>query len=78
MMKIKILSLSGNVLCVMVFIEGKEEQAYQMSVDISTEYYTVISSEIPENHKMYERQARIALLRYKGKSLPDEIETMWF
>ena len=61
-----------------VLIEGKEEQAYRMSVDVTTEYFDVISSEIPAGERMYERQARVALTKYRGKELPEVITSRWY
>ena len=60
-----------------VLIEGKEDMAYHMSVDLGSERYSVIDSDIPEEYKLYERQARIALLGYKGKTLPKTVGSMW-
>lgn len=78
MLKLINITVNENAAKMLVLIEGKEDTAYHMSVDISSERYSVISSNIPKEYKMYERQARIALLRYKGKELPNIIGSMWY
>ncbi len=78
MLKIKVCSKEGTILTVAVIVEGKEELTFLLSVDTNTEYYSVVRTEIPGDYKIYERQAREALLRYRGKQMPDEIESMWY
>ncbi len=78
MLKIRDFVLDGNILSMTVLIEGDEEQAYRMSVDVTTEYFDVVSSEFPANEIMYERQACMALTRYRGKELPEVITSRWY
>lgn len=78
MLKLIDLSLNGHILTMTVLIEGDANRAYQMSVDIKTERYSVVNSDIPSEYKIYERQAKTALRRYKGKSLPEIITSMWY
>ena len=60
-------------------IEGDNKKTYRMSVDVgsNTEFYTVVSSNIPDEYKIYERQARVALHEYKDKELPPKITCAW-
>lgn len=78
MLKLKDFILDGNVLSMTVLIEGDEEQAYRMSVDVTTEYFDVVSSEVPVYDIMYERQASMALINYRGKELPEVITSRWY
>lgn len=59
--------LHGYQLSFDVLIEGKED-TYSMTVDYSSEDLDVISSDIPEQLKIYECQARVALRRDYGKN----------
>lgn len=78
MLKLRDFILDGNILSMTVLIEGKEEQAYRMSVDVTTEYFTVVSSEVPAGERMYESQACMALRNYRGRELPEVITSMWY
>lgn len=78
MLKIRDFVLDGNILSMTVLIEGDEEQAYRMSVDVTTEYFDVVSSEFSDYERMYESQACMALTRYRGKELPEVITSMWY
>lgn len=60
-----------------VLVEGNEDLAYYMSVDTDTEYFSVVESDIPSEYKIYERQAKTALRRYRGKELPETITSSW-
>lgn len=78
MLKLVDLSLNGHILTMTVLIEGDTNRAYRLSVDIETEWYSVINSDIPSEYKIYERQTKTALRRYKGRSLPEVITSMWY
>lgn len=77
MVKLINLFLENHILSMMVLIEGDEARAFNLSVDMKTECLNVIESEIPDEYKIYERQAKTALRRYRGKELPDTITSMW-
>lgn len=78
MLKLVDLSLNGHILTMTVLIEGDANRAYRLSMDIETERCSVINSDIPSEYKIYERQAKTALRRYKGKDLPVVITSMWY
>lgn len=77
MLKITDFILNGSILSMTVLIEGKEELAYDMSVDTDTEYFSIVESDIPAEYRIYERQAKTALRRYKGRELPETITSSW-
>ena len=77
MLKITDFIFNGNILSMTVLIEGKGELAYYMSVDTDTEYFSIVESDIPDEYRIYERQAKIALRRYRGKELPEIITSSW-
>lgn len=78
MLKLKNFSVNGNILSMSVLIEGNEIESFRLSVDKETEFLTVTETDIPPNKKIYERQARTALLNYREKELPDEITSSWY
>ena len=79
MLKIRELEyITDTIVSFIVLVEGKENMAYHMSVDLDSERFSIITSEVPDEYKMYERQARIALLRYKGKEIPAIVSSMWY
>lgn len=78
MLKLIILQLKGNILEMTLLVEGDENKAYNMSVDITAENLTTVSSDVPKEYRMYERQAKTALRKYKGKELPKVITSMWY
>ena len=78
MLKLINITVNGNIAEMLVLVEGKENMAYHMSVDLDSERFSIITSEVPDEYKMYERQARIALLRYKGKEIPAIVSSMWY
>ena len=77
MLKLKNFTFDGNILTMTVLIEGDENRAYSLSVNTDTEFYSVVNSDIPQEYKIYERQAKTALRKYKDKELPDTITSMW-
>lgn len=77
MVKLINLFLENHILSMMVLIEGDEARAFKLSVDMQTEYLTVVESEVPDEYKIYERQAKTALRRYRGKELPETITSVW-
>lgn len=78
MLKLKDFTLNEQTLTMTVLIEGDEKRAYRLSVDVKTKYFSVVDSETPSDYKMYERQAKTALRRYRGKELPKTITSMWY
>lgn len=77
MLKIKNFVFNNDILSMIVLVEGDENRAYNLSVDINTEYLSVVESDIPQEYKIYERQAKTALRKYRGKELPDTITSAW-
>lgn len=75
---IKILNITVIEHILKCIIIGDNGETYHMTCDLDTKYFNTISSDIPEEFKMYERQARMALLEYKGKTFPKEIEYVWY
>ncbi len=78
MLKLTNIKINGNAAEMLVLIEGDTDKAYSLKLGMSGECYSVISSDIPSEYKMYERQAKAALRKYHGKQLPDEITSMWY
>ena len=77
MLKLKNITITGNIISALVLIECDENRAYEMSVDANTEWYSVVKSDIPADDRIYERQAKSALRQYRGKKIPDEIVSAW-
>lgn len=77
MLKLVELKLNHDILSMKVLIEGDVNRAYGLSVKIS-DGYAVVCSEIPLEHKIYERQARTALRKYDPHKLPETISAMWY
>jgi len=77
MLRITNMKNNKNILSFTVFIE--DEKSYKMSVYTDTDMFSVCSSDIPQSDKIYERQARTALLRYKKeKEFPKEIVSLFY
>lgn len=68
----------GNILTMTVLVEGKEDAAYRLTVDTEPEFFKTLESEIPDEFKSYERQAKVALRRYRGQELPERVVSMWY
>lgn len=77
MLKLKDITIAGNIISMLVLIECDENRAYALSVDTDTEWYSVVKSDIPADDRIYERQAKVALREYRGKTIPDEIVSAW-
>lgn len=77
MLKLKDITVEGNIISMLVLIECDESRAYKLSVDMNTERFSVVKSEIPEDYRIYERQAKTALRQYRGKDIPDMIVSAW-
>ena len=58
-------------------VDGETLNCYELCVDQNDTMYPVISSSIPNDLKIYERQARIALRRYIGNR-PETIVSSWY
>lgn len=78
MLKLTNIKMNGNAAEMLVLIEGNTDKAYSLTLDVSGEYYSVISSDVPSEYKIYERQAKTALRKYHGKQIPEEITSMWY
>lgn len=61
-----------------VLIEGDTNNRYQLCVNGKDPMFSIISSDIPDEYKIYERQARVALRRYIGKKLPETVTSVWY
>lgn len=77
MLKLKDFVLEGHILTMTLLVECKEELAFRMSVDTNTEWFTVVSTEVPDEYKMYERQASVALHTRRDEPLPETITSSW-
>ena len=77
-LKIIDIELLNNIISMMVLIEGNESLAYNLQVICDNDEFPVVKSDIPDEDKMYERQARIALRKYIGRSYPETITSHWF
>lgn len=77
MLKLKDITIAGNIISMLVLIECDENRAYALSVDTDTEWYSVVKSDIPADDRIYERQAKVALREYRGKTIPNEIVSAW-
>lgn len=77
MLKLKNITIEGNIISALVLIECDENRAYELSVDANTEWYSVVKSDIPTDDRIYERQAKTALRQYRGKAIPNEIVSAW-
>lgn len=78
MLKLINFEKDGTCMHMDVLIEGDEKLRYQMCVDMEDPMRHVISSNIPDEYKIYERQARVALRRYIGKKLPETVTSVWY
>lgn len=73
----KNVTIVGNILTALVLCELDENRAYEITVDMSTEWGTVIKSTFPEDERMYERQVIMALHERRGEELPSEFVSAW-
>ena len=78
MLKIINIIIDGTLLSCMILIECDPGKAYRLVLDTTKDFYPVVDSEIPEDEKMYERQARMALFQYHGKEFPETITSAWY
>ena len=78
MLKIINLRNINDTIVMDVLIEGNRAQMYHLCVEQDNDVYTVISSNIPVEYKLYERQARIALKKYSNRKMPEEITSIWY
>ena len=60
-----------------VIIEGNMNKEYALIVD-KKDLSKTVHTEIPEELKMYERQAKIALMRYEDGVYPEKITSSWY
>ena len=75
---IKIINIAVIEHTLKCMIIGDNGKTYNMTCALDTECFNILSSDIPREFGMYERQARMALLEYKGKTFPKEIEYAWY
>ncbi len=78
MLKIQNLRGDGIKLYMDVLIEGDATNSFELCVDQNNTMYPVLSSSIPEEYRLYERQARMALRKYIGRELPETIVSSWY
>ncbi len=80
MLEITDFCLEGNMLSMNVIINKNTGEYFSMTVDTSTEWFSVISSDVSEENRFYQRQALAALLRYRGKEkeLPEKIVPYYY
>ena len=78
MLKINNICVTGNIAKMQILIEGKEELSYSLVVNLENDIPSTISSDIPGRYKIYERQAKIALMRYDKTELPTSINASWY
>lgn len=70
--------IQGNIGYFAMEIENQNDKLYHIVFDVSKKYEKCISSDVPDDLKMYRSQARIALDRYYGKEIPDKIIRAWY
>ena len=78
MLKIQNLRGDGIKLYMDVLIEGDATNSFELCVDQNNTMDPVLSSSIPEEYRLYERQARMALRKYIGSELPETIVSSWY
>ena len=80
MLEITDFCLKGNMLSMKVIIDKDTDDYFSMTVDTSTEWFSVVSSDVYEENRFYQRQAIAALLRYRGKEneIPERIVSVWY
>lgn len=80
MLEITDFCLKGNMLSMKVIIDKDTDDYFSMTVDTSTEWFSVVSSDVSEENRFYQRQAIAALLRYRGKEneIPERIVPVWY
>lgn len=77
MLTITNVKIIDNILYFLLLIESDPAHSYAMAVDLSTDALSVIDSEVPDEYKIYERQARAAIMAYRGKKMPTTITSSW-
>ena len=78
MIKITQFKEKCNVLSCHVEMEGGYYGNFELELLIN-DNYKILSSTCPDNHKMYERQARFAIMnQYPEMDVPDTIVSAWF
>ena len=84
MLKLINFSLCKNILTFQVLIEDDETRIYKISVDVDSQMFTILESEVPDDYKIYERQARMTLAEYRKQhgdilvqDLPETITSSW-
>lgn len=72
------LKLENNILTADILIEGDQNRRYAMTFDLSGKVAVILKSDVPDEYRIYERQAMVALDYYIGKELPEKITGMWY
>ena len=67
-----------NLLKMTVLVECDPARAYPLVVDMGSEFPAVVESGVPEEYRIYERQARTRLREYHGKPLPGRLVAAWY
>ena len=65
MLKLLNFQFYENTLTFRILIEEDDTKIYNISVDADSEMFTNLESEVPDDYKIYERQARMALTEYR-------------
>ena len=79
MLKLTNFEFFDNILKMVVLIEGDESRAYEICVDTDSEMFDIVQSDIPDEYRIYERQAQMALREYdkQHNDLPESITSAW-
>ena len=64
MLKLLNFQFYENTLTFQILIED-DTKIYNISVDADSEMFTILESGVPDEYKIYERQARMALTEYR-------------
>ncbi len=78
MLKIINLKNDQSQIVMNVLIEGDPTQMYELCVKHDNDIFPVIKSDIPQQYKLYERQARMALRKFIDRDFPEEITSSWY
>lgn len=68
---------SGNLLSFTVQVECDPDRAYSMTVENDGDIFPAVSSNIPDEYRIYKRQASVVLQSYVGKELPETVVSAW-
>lgn len=80
MLKMIEVNVEGNIVSGYLLVEGDPQKKFFLSIDTQPEFCKVIKSDIPDEYSTYERQARVALMRYRdeNREIPSEFVSRWY